>query len=316
MTTPTLPPGFSPFFQFAPLVPRDKEDDRPGISLKSASEKLGPLADLAGTWIGSGFNLVSLPAHEQKREFSLRLDTTVEVLEFEPIGAQVPNRGSYSGVPKPSGQGDIDIYGLRYLQRVANARDYKPLHIEPGFWLNVPATQWPELSASVVRQAVIPHGNSLLALGAAAQSTDRPKFDQISSIPRKHDGTDFANPSYTKAFRVPPKGFDKDLVANPNLALDAAIENQTITKTVTLIVSAENPKKPTEDPEGRKGRIANIPFIVKNADVTKFDAIFWIETVQNRDGSTFLQLQYTQTAILDFLDIDWPHISVATLIKQ
>jgi len=29
-----------------------------------------------------------------------------------------------------------------------------------------------------------------------------------------------------------------------------------------------------------------------------------------------MQLQYSQKVILDFGDIEWPHISVATLIKQ
>jgi hypothetical protein len=292
-------------------------DLRPGLALESAAEKLGPLADLAGTWIGTGFNLISLPAYSKGKEFSLMLNTTVEVLEFEPIGAQVPNRGSFSGVPKPSGQHDIDIYGLRYLQRVADGKNHQPLHVEPGFWLNVPATQWPELAASVVRQGVIPHGNSLLALGNHTESEEKPSIPSISSFPTKHDGTDFADPSYLNQFKYPSGGFDKDLVENPNLALEKAIEGQTIIKTVTLEVSAKNPKESNEDSEGMNGRIANIPFIVKNANVTRFDAVFWIETVQNPDNkSAFLQLQYTQTAILDFLKIDWPHISVATLIKQ
>jgi len=55
---------------------------------------------------------------------------------------------------------------------------------------------------------------------------------------------------------------------------------------------------------------------VRNANATKLDAIFWIETVEQPDGSTFLQLQYTQCVILNFLGIDWPHISVSTLTKQ
>ncbi len=46
------------------------------------------------------------------------------------------------------------------------------------------------------------------------------------------------------------------------------------------------------------------------------DAIFWIEKVRQPDGTYFMQLQYTQTVILSFLDISWPHISVATLVKQ
>jgi hypothetical protein len=38
--------------------------------------------------------------------------------------------------------------------------------------------------------------------------------------------------------------------------------------------------------------------------------------VRTDDGSTFLQLQYTQQVTLDFLGINWPHIQVATLVKQ
>jgi hypothetical protein len=62
--------------------------------------------------------------------------------------------------------------------------------------------------------------------------------------------------------------------------------------------------------------ICNIPFVQKDANATSLKATFWIETVQQKNESTFLQLQYTQTVILNFLGIDWPHISIATLIKQ
>ena len=65
--------------------------------------------------------------------------------------------------------------------------------------------------------------------------------------------------------------------------------------------------------------VANVPFLVKNANAVSLDAIFWIETVTqlNQPGSDpFLQLQYTQRVILDFDNVHWPHISVATLVKQ
>jgi hypothetical protein len=29
----------------------------------------------------------------------------------------------------------------------------------------------------------------------------------------------------------------------------------------------------------------------------------------------YLQLQYTQTVLLNFLGLSWPHVSVATLLK-
>ena len=64
------------------------------------------------------------------------------------------------------------------------------------------------------------------------------------------------------------------------------------------------------------GGVLNIPFVVSNAKVTQMNAIFWIEKVRQADGTHFMQLQYTQTIILNFLNINWPHISVATLVKQ
>lgn len=56
--------------------------------------------------------------------------------------------------------------------------------------------------------------------------------------------------------------------------------------------------------------------MVANANATSMTAVFWIEKVQDPVLGQFLQLQYTQTIILRFLGIDWPHINVATLIKQ
>jgi hypothetical protein len=84
---------------------------RPGLSLVRVAGSLGPLADLAGTWIGNGFVLISLPDFDPNppstgpKPFRLKLNTTVEILEFDQIGADVPNRGS-------TGQLDISIFGL------------------------------------------------------------------------------------------------------------------------------------------------------------------------------------------------------------
>jgi hypothetical protein len=94
----------------------------------------------------------------------------------------------------------------------------------------------------------------------------------------------------------------------------AAIKDQKITNTVVIQVS-------TVAAQGSTG-ILNIPFVVRNANALQMDAIFWIETVQPTDGDPFLQLQYVQRVILDFPPkpgapiIHWPHISVATLVKQ
>jgi hypothetical protein len=265
-----------------------------------AASRLGPLADLPGTWVGNGFNLISLPDFHEGKTFRLQLNATVETLAFTPVGGKVPNRGS--------GQDDIFLFGLTYLQRVSDAVSLGALHIEPGLWLHVPATTTPPVPESVVRQGTIPHGDSLLATGNfIGPFAGGPKIDPVDSTPQLNPPGAPLGEGYLAPFANPPlpPGFKLPYVKNLNLALLDAIAAQTILKTTVLIISTTN-----------GGGILNIPFVVANANPTRLDAIFWIETVQGPDGGEFMQLQYTQTVILNFKGIDWPHISVATLVKQ
>jgi LysM repeat protein len=46
-------------------------------------------------------------------------------------------------------------------------------------------------------------------------------------------------------------------------------------------------------------------------------ATFWIETLEGlADGPELHQLQYTQTVLLNFNGLSWPHITVATLQRS
>jgi hypothetical protein len=295
---------------------------RPGLALGELAGDLGPLADLTGTWIGTGLTLVELPDFDSRppstgpKPFRVLLNDTVEILEFSPIGAGIPNRGSIVAPGSTVGQPDINIFGLRYLQRIADAVTHQPLHIEPGFWLNVPPTTIPALPRTLVRQGVIPHGNSFLALGTEFSTRPLgPQIGTVDSTPIPHPGVPPLTPGYLDPLKNPqlPPGFELPFVKDLNLALKRAIQGQIITKTVTLSVSTAISRGGSTD---QVGGIVNMPFDVKNANATRFDATFWIETVSNPGSPPFLQLQYSQTAILDFLNIGWPHISVATLIKQ
>jgi len=42
-------------------------------------------------------------------------------------------------------------------------------------------------------------------------------------------------------------------------------------------------------------------------------ATFWLETIQGESAPS--QLQYSQTVLLNFNGLSWPHITVATLHK-
>ncbi len=141
-------------------------------------KNLGLLQDLAGTWRGSGFNLIARPDFEGKANLYLQLNQTHESLQIEPIGSSIPNRGF--------GQNDIELFGLTYLQKISDANHGGALHIEPGIWITQPATTYPPETVPapaqlIARMGTIPHGNSLLAQGVAQPFTGTPVLSSSAS---------------------------------------------------------------------------------------------------------------------------------------
>jgi hypothetical protein len=286
--------------------------------------KLGHLAELPGSWVGTGFNLIARPDFQNNNPFFLEINGTIETLDFTRIGGAILNRGSQ--------QGDIGLHGVHYLQQVTDCETHGQLHIEPGLWLLVPSTTDPNVpQPTIVRLATIPHGDSLLAQSTFLDTiAGPPQIDPVDSFPFT-DATipglntpaqQILGPPYTDPYQnrkllacCLPQGLDLNAtVRNPALVLQAAIKGQNITETTVIVISTAVDPKSTG--------ILNIPFIVRNANAVQMDAIFWIETVQPTTGDPFMQLQYVQRVILDFpakpgeAFIHWPHISVATLVKQ
>jgi hypothetical protein len=298
----------------------------PLITLPSQN-KLGLLGDLPGTFLGTGFNLIARPAKHDNQPFFLEVNATQEILEFANIGGDIPNRGSV--------QDDLFLHGLRYLQRVADCETHTAIHLEPGLWLHVPATTAPDpvTLETYVRQATIPHGDSVLAQSTFFTKVNGgPQIDPVDSTPFTGEIPDLnsspANPitnaDYLKQYRektLPteclPVGLDAaQTIKNPALVLEAAIApfRPNIVETAVIQISTV-----------QNGGIVNIPFVVQNANATRLDAIFWIEKVADPlivdPPGEYIQLQYVQRVILSFPPavgaptIQWPHISVATLVK-
>ncbi|NET55646.1 MAG: hypothetical protein F6K47_05600 [Symploca sp. SIO2E6] len=280
--------------------------------IEDTVKELGPLDDLTGTWVGKGWNLIAVPinsdrprntgecsgtpANPPRENFCVMIMPYVETLTFTPIGAPVPNRG----FPV-----DTFVVGLHYQQVVSDANTFKPLHIENGMWLLLDKEK-----KIVARLSSIPHGNSLLAIGKAFDVDGNFQITPVDGLPILEKPSVRYNYPYFTAEGVPPLD-----PANPNQILQDEIDQQKLLKTVVLDVSTEN-----------QGGISNIPFIEKNADTTSFKSTFWIEEVRDEKGEEFLQLQYSQTTDLDFIKdstsedpdklIVWPHIDVATMVKQ
>jgi hypothetical protein len=284
---------------------------------------LGPLADLVGTWKGRGFNQIWRPFHGSQDRF-LELNETMETLEFDEIPGDIPNRGFL--------QGDINLHGIRYLQQIQDVHVLGPngkpagIHIEPGLWINAPQTTNPQGGPTVARMANIPHGTSMVAQGSSPPVINHaPPIGPASITPftiaPPHTPIQFpeTNLGIPSQFRTPPgdiPNVTQAMVNNPNLVLSQAIAGKNIVSTTTLRISTTPLNPPTSG-----GGTDNIAFLQgnsagPNAQAANVEAIFWIETVKEATGATKHLLQYTQTVLLNFNGLSWPHVSVATLEKQ
>ena len=258
------------------------------------------------------------------KDFFLQLNLTTEKIDFTDITGPtgIANRGFF--------QKGIFLGGLGYLQAVNDSFDNTGQHFEPGFWANIPATAIPNEKPSVVRMASIPHGTTINAQGfglTAPQPLINPTTITPFAIGSPDDGVtglvhfpeeQLAIPSTSRTDLSRVASLTQAHLSNPNLFLTEVVAQQTILSTVVLIISSDT-SVPGSVPDAGGG-IDNIAFLqgsgappAGNANAPKMTAIFWIEEVKNPDGSTFLQLQYTQRVLLNFGGLTWPHVSVATL---
>lgn len=278
---------------------------------QTTANRLGALQDLPGFWEGTGFSLIARPNFSGGNEngIFLQLNLLRETIEFTPIGSPVFNRGSV--------QDDIAIYGLSYLHRITDSITGGALHIEPGLWLNIPATTDPASDVSIARLATIPHGNAVCTVGFSEDVVvdGLPEIPPANTVPFPIGATpptvgtknpfpeyDLSQPNAFRSSALPPE-ITQAIINDPNVMLRNALQGQHPTK-ITRLITTTPP-----------GGISNIPFIEKNADAVSIEAVFAIEVIQGPSGDEFLQLQYSQTALLNFRGLSWPHVTVGTLIK-
>jgi hypothetical protein len=281
-------------------------------SQQTTAVNLGPLRDLPGFWQGTGFSLIARPDFSggNPNGIFLQLNLLRETIEFTTIGSPVFNRGCL--------QDDIAIYGVTYLHRVTDATTGGALHVEPGMWLTIPATTAPQAEASIARLGTIPHGNAFCTVGFAEEEV----LDKLPAIPAANTvpfqigseppppGTKNPFPEYnlsiaTRFRTVPtPARITQAVIDDPNILGREELKGHTLTHITRLISSTKS-----------VGGIGNIPFITSNAEALSLESVFVIETVKGQLGTHYLQLQYSQTALLNFRGLSFPHVTVGTLVK-
>jgi hypothetical protein len=267
---------------------------RQSSTLTHVNERLGPLADLLGTWVGSkGFNIATVPFPPQGRTpFTLLVEPYLETITFSPIGAKVPNRRV----------GGIDfVEGVMYELRNTDTITNQPLHVENGMLLLLDQKKM----SSIARLASVPHGDCILALGDWGEVDGPPLFPPIRTLPSRQD------PGLLQQFASAKTGeLDPQM---PEATLARAIAGQHIARTTFINLATAG-----------AGGILNIPFIDYKAKVVQFDCNFWIETIRDgsNSGHSFQQLQYAQTITIEFPNSRgaasgrFPHVNINTLVKQ
>jgi len=219
---------------------------RPAAGSVSVADQLGLLQNLAGTWQGTGFNLIARPDEVDQANLYLQLSQTAETLTVTPIGSPIPNRGF--------GQRDIELHGLNYLQKISDRLTGGALHLEPGLWVtqgptDYPGEQPPPSGQIIARMGSIPHGTTILAQGNAAKFTGPPVLPA--------DGAPYAG-SVFPSFNSTP--FPAPGAASPAV-LNAAGSSEALTAPqipappfseydLTVPASALNPRTPfnSDDP--------------------------------------------------------------------
>jgi hypothetical protein len=301
----------------------ERAADVAGFASAHPAGPLGALAPLEGAWRGTGFNTIWRPHHGGQDRF-LALNVTRETLVFTKINGPIPNRGFLNPY--------IEMFGLTYMQQIADSSTGAGLHIEPGIWVNVPPTTNPSEPQTVVRMASIPHGTVILAQGKTQFINGGPPHIPTNNIipfpigtaPPSNADFDAAARVFPEldlnipsAFRFRSPGVTQEMVKNPNSVIEALLPTQTIKNRTFIQIS-------TKHTPIKGGGTANTAFLADaanppggNANAVEVDATFWIETVAGEHGAPDrLQLQYTQLVQLDFNGLRWPHVTVATLQKQ
>ena len=317
---------------------------------------------LKGTWTSEaqGWNLIALPSSTPK-QFRLLMNQYGETLSFNRFAdLNVPNRG----VLPENCEADQKIDAITYEQIVhqravddfpssdpaskLRANNGDGIHHESGFFLQLlnhvitghteedGKPNGDEEELKIARQASIPHGNSVLAMGTIKTFAGPPRADfEINSedaTPERINDKNFNTNGYLAPYRhfednpffgnVPNTavGFPGFSPKDANKILKFSLSKLSVKKTTVLHFDTKyrNEKYLTNVP------ISNIPFVAREANVTEMHADFWIMELNKPHESADPEfvMQYSQTVYLEFFESDekgklirWPHVSINTLRK-
>ncbi len=341
----------------SPVVPPDLSQpliNEPAQANPPADLTVGPFQYLIGTWtnqnLGSSgvggpdspfsYNLMILPQDAGARDprnpaapgdspdgYILKSMSYYEEITFSAIHGSAANRG---------GDGTQISNAVLYEQRVyiadGPAKDML-VHFENGIWgYFTPSAQAygpygdgdtyalgnetfgdtpPTLNYNIFKQISVPHGNSVLACGTVPTTVTPTAGAPTIAPPPQVLPTGIGTTIYYPPASV--QNLTPAYALNPNQALTDALAQNAVKQFIQFDV----------DLQVGGGTVANIDFEQQHADVTRYQATYWLEDTGTGQG--FTQLQYSQTILLQIpivlpggtepTNIIFPHITTNTLTK-
>ena len=303
------------------------------------------------------------PGPGDKSALFLELNFTNETLKFDSIGSPIPNRGfdqndiELHGVHYLQQIADLNTGGALHLE--PGIWINIPKTTEPFETASVARM------ASIPHGTVLLAEGTGFTIPGGPRIQPANTVPFAVNGPQPSPGTTNHFPEYSltapapaPTFRTPAgqvPGLTQQIIDDPNSILLSDIRGQNIVETTVLQIasvpslsvlgvaaatgngsappaSATPPPVTTQPIPDGGGGTENIPFLLTNATAQKVFATFWIEKVQDPDypGRYYMQLQYTQTVLLNFpidvpkspanptglVNLSWPHVSVATLVKE
>ena len=324
--------------------------------------------ELVGTWSNQSvtpdnslsYNVMPLPQSNATNGYILKNFKYTEKIQFHrddtspsspliPSAALAPNRG---------GTINQNVYAIFYDQEVRFADVKKHtgevVHIENGAWLYLerfdqgagtfpplpgslaPVGQGQVAEVAIAKQISVPHGNSVLALGAVdGQGSDHiipyrpvipdaplpyptPVKELLSqTAPPALNVGDYARNMNPNNVNPRTLNTDKAFCLNTNLPLQRAVTNIDPDGYIHWHVT-------TEPLQHGQGSVTNIPFEQRKAKVTTYWADYWLlgKRVKHRKGATkntwqFDDLMYTQTMLMEMIvngyRYTFPHVTCNVL---
>ncbi len=262
------------------------------------SERLGPLAELPGTWLGQGMRILARAGRRSVRRAHWEIRATDEAITFAAVGPlTMADVGHAALRPATS-------YGVQYTHAGSDAHTGRPLFSESGIWVYLA----PTLGA---------HGPTLLHLAtdsrpgggiAEGDASVRPEAPDIyETDPRPFDLASGEPLTVQEGRGCAAQALTPREIEDPNTLLRERVGALQVIATTPLNVTAPR-ERGTEGARRPSG----------NRRSERLRSTLWIEALAGQGGEPEQPhlLQYSRRLVREHDGVAWPVVSIATLARR